>query len=86
MLCEDYNFKVNVKELIFDYLDLWEKEKQTKTTTGVHYHGSKKGEEENVTLFLNPQTKEYTAEDIAFAGFISMKMKPFINEVLKEVQ
>ena len=27
MLCEDYNFKVNVKELIFDYLDIWEKEK-----------------------------------------------------------
>lgn len=22
MLCEDYNFKVNVKELIFDYLDV----------------------------------------------------------------
>lgn len=27
MLCEDYNFKVNVKELIFDYLDIWEREK-----------------------------------------------------------
>lgn len=86
MLCEDYNFRVNVKELIFDYLDIWEREKKTKTITGVHYHGSKKGDEVNEILYLNPQTKEYTLEDIAFAGFIAMKMKPFINEVLNDVK
>ena len=38
MLCEDYNFRTNIKELIFDYLDIWEREKKTKTITGVHYH------------------------------------------------
>ena len=37
----------NVKELIFDYLDIWEREKhRPKTITGVHYHGSvRKGDE-----------------------------------------
>jgi len=83
MLCEDYNFRTNIKELIFDYLDIWEREKKTKTITGVHYHGSKKGDEVNETLYLNPITKEYTTEELAFAGFIAMK---FINEVLNDVR
>ena len=86
MLCEDYNFKVNVKELIFDYLDIWEREKQTKTITGVHYHGSKKGDEVNETLYLNPITKEYMTEELAFESFIALKLRPYIKEVLNEVK
>ena len=41
MLCEDYNFRVNVKELIFDYLDIWEREKKTKTITGEEKYDDK---------------------------------------------
>ena len=66
MLCEDYNFKVNVKELIFDYLDIWEKRKQTKTITVCIITEVRKGDEVNETLYLNPITKEYLTEELAF--------------------
>ena len=77
---------MNVKELIFDYLDIWEREKKTKTITGVHYHGSKKGDEVNETLYLNPITKEYMTEELAFESFIALKLRPYIKEVLNDVK
>ena len=83
MLCEDYNFRTNIKELIFDYLDIWEREKKTKTITGVHYHGSKKGDEVNETLYLNPITKEYMTEELAFESFIALKLTKSQKQIIE---
>ena len=47
----------------------------------MHYHGSKKGDEVNETLYLKPNHKEYLTEELAFEGFISLKLRPYIKEV-----
>ena len=52
----------------------------------MHYHGSKKGDEVNETLYLNPITKEYMTEELAFEDFISLKLRPYIKEILNEVK
>ena len=41
---------------------------------GVHYHGSKKGDEVNETLYLNPITKEYMTEELVLRIY-SLKIK-----------
>lgn len=75
--------KANIHtQALLEYVDKVKKvwKPKTKQFTGMHYHGSKSGDEETVTLYFDEYSLEWTTEEMAFRGYLFNKVKEVLNK------
>ena len=76
------------EQITFDYiLGLAESIKlESHEFSGTHYHGSSKGEELRVTLYLDATSHQWTQYDTALTSAIVASLKPLISQAISSIK
>jgi hypothetical protein len=63
-----------------EYIETLRKEwkPETKEYSITHYHGSKKGDEENIILYYNVYNGKWENKEMAFKGYVFFEIVKFL--------